>query len=560
MISSSTWVPRGFALEFPEQYELDDAEMERINQLALLELSDAREDLAEAEADESDDKSALAALSSTLEIDDDLKAYDLENYDNDTSEGQEVTMFPGLSSEVQYHEGDEGNDPYLLLPNQTDEAEEKAENQIYPTDNLVLATRTEDEISFLDVYVYDDGAGAPVGAQEEDGDFDNDGMAPGMVREPTLYVHHDIMLPAFPLCVEWVNYRPGKLVVDESNPNIGNFAAIGTMDPQIEIWNLDCVDKAFPDVILGQPQPGQKKKKKKGKGHVTTHHTDAVLSLAHNRVHRLVLASTSADHTVKLWDLNTADCVRSFCDIHGGATVSLSQWHPSEAQILLTGGYDGKVAVLDVRMADELQLTKQYKIGNGQEIESVRWGSLPELFYAGTDGGNVYCFDVRDQKKPLWTLHAHDASISSMDVNPHIPGMLITLAMGEKVVKLWKCSQGTPSMVILRDFGIGNVLTLSFAPDIEVAGCAVVGGVTGDLKLWDVLTNSGVRRTFRDEVSQMQQRAREEAQTVGKPSRMARKYQGEVLEVLMLVEAGGDDDELDADEGDVGGDDIEEDQ
>ena len=51
MISSSAWVPRGFAAEFPEKYELDDEEMERINAMANLELNDAKEQL-EAEGEE----------------------------------------------------------------------------------------------------------------------------------------------------------------------------------------------------------------------------------------------------------------------------------------------------------------------------------------------------------------------------------------------------------------------------------------------------------------------------------------------------------------------------
>lgn len=45
MISSSTWVPRGYASEFPEKYELDDEEMERINAMAQLEINDAKDDL-----------------------------------------------------------------------------------------------------------------------------------------------------------------------------------------------------------------------------------------------------------------------------------------------------------------------------------------------------------------------------------------------------------------------------------------------------------------------------------------------------------------------------------
>ncbi|QRG36775.1 hypothetical protein FDK38_001132 [Candidozyma auris] len=555
MISSSCWVPRGFAAEFPEQYELDDAEMERITQMAQLELSDAKADLKEAQEREK-------GLKSEEDIDDDLKEYNLDTYDDDDEEdGETVSMFPGLTNtDASYKENEEG-DGYLSLPTEVEQKQEKQEMQIYPTDNLVLATRTEDDVSYLDVYVYDDGAGAPEGSELEKGDELDDDVAQGMERESNLYVHHDLMLPAFPLCVEWVNFRPGTNAEDSSS-NIGNFAAIGTFDPQIEIWNLDCIDKAFPDLILGEPQQNSfqslsKKKKKKSKGKfVSTHHTDAVLSLAHNKTHRTALASTSADKTVKLWDLSQGVAVRSLNSVHSGKTVSSSQWHSQEASILLTGGYDGACGITDVRISDDNQMTKAYSVGGGQEVENVKWGAQPEIFYCGTDAGNVYCFDVRSQDKPLWTLHAHDTGISSLDVSANIPGMLITSAMSEKLVKLWKAPtepKKGPSMVLSRDFGIGNVLTCSFAGDIEVAGNLTVGGASGSLKMWDCLSNKSVRNSFKEELKDLQRRARAEAQERGRASRIARKYNGDAKETLMSAEAGGFTDEEDSDvEGDAG--------
>lgn len=539
MISLSCWVPRGYASEFPEQYELNDEEMERINQMAQLELTDARADLKQAKLLQPDQ-------------DDDLKEYNLESYDDDDNDGEAVLMFPGLSSTEATYKEDEEGDAYLLLPTELEQQQDKQELQIYPTDNLVLATRTEDEVSYLDVYVYDDGGGAPEGSEPEKGDELDADAAKGMIREANLYVHHDLMLPAFPLCVEWVNFRPGS--TDENN-NLGNFAAIGTFDPQIEVWNLDCVDKAFPDLILGEPAQNSfaavSKKKKKSKIQ-STHHTDAVLSLSHNRTHRSALASTSADKTVKLWDLSQGVAVRSLNSVHSGLTVSLSEWHSQEPAILLTGGYDGAAAVSDVRVADDNQLLKRYKVGKGQEVENVTWGAQPEHFYAGTDNGNVYCFDVRAQDKPLWTLHAHDTGISSLQVNRHIAGMLVTSAMNEKTVKLWKApAQGGPLMVLSRDFGVGNVLSTGFPSDIEVAGHMTIGGVTAGLKMWDVLLNKSVRSSFRDELKQLQQKARAEAVAAGKASRIARKYQKDVLERLMDVETGGNsesEDEMEAEE------------
>ncbi|ODQ81442.1 hypothetical protein BABINDRAFT_159734 [Babjeviella inositovora NRRL Y-12698] len=557
MISSSTWVPRGFASEFPEKYEMNDEEIERISELAKLQLEDARTDLQEAQEGEQKE------FKDQIEIDDDLKEYNLEHYDDDVdSEGEQVTMFPGLSNtDAKFHQDEaDGNDPFISLPNEQDMNEEKSELQVYPTDNMVLATRTEDDISYLDVYVYDDGAGAPEGSNEEEEDkFDAD-VAKGLVRESNLYVHHDLMLPAFPLCVEWVNFKP---MGDNSATNVGNFAAIGTFDPQIEIWNLDCIEKAFPDVILGEPEAnsmaGLKKKKKKSKKaqeHITTHHTDAILSLAHNKIHRSILASTSADATVKLWDLTTATAARSMNQIHQGKHVSSSQWHASEASILLTGGYDGCVALSDVRISSDAEMTKRWSVHAGEEVESIKWGTDSSTFYAGTDAGNVYCYDARKADKPVWTLQAHDAGISALEVNPFVPGLVVTSAMGEKAIKLWRvptaANEGAirPSMVLARDFGVGNVLTTSFAPDIEVAGNITIGGVTGQLKMWDMFSNRAVRGAFSAQLRDLQKRARDEAKASGRASRLARKYTDSYQETVMTVEDGGDDESEDEGEWD----------
>ena len=557
MITASSWVPRGFSKEHPEKYEITDEDMAKIDEVANITLDDSQKyDNEETEDNEEPIyEKATRELKDPIEIDDDLKEYDLENYDNDEAqEGETPSIFPGLSNTGAKVQNEE-NDAYLRLPSKVEEEEEKEELHIYPTDNLVLATRTEDDISYLDVLVYDDGAGTPQGAQEEEGDSDAY-MEKGFVREPNLYAHHDVMLPAFPLCIEWINYKVG-IGEERTLDNLGNFVAVGTFDPTIEIWNLDYVEKSFPDMILGDMSyllKGAKKSKKKS--HVTSHHTDAVLSLAHNKYHRNVLASTSADTTVKLWDLSTGTAVRSMNTTHSKKTVSTTQWHANEETILLTGGYDGTCGVSDVRIADSEQMTKSYHVTKGEEVENVSWGhpSKPELFFAGTDGGNVYCFDVRNQDNPLWTLHAHDAGISSLSTNSFIPSMLATTAMGEKTVKLWKApvdSPGGPSMVLSRDFGVGNVLTSSFACDIEVAGHISVGGVNGALKMWDLFSNKSVRKSFGSELKQVQLYARSAAKLQGRASRIARKYQNDTADSIFTAQAGALDNESDSEDQDA---------
>ena len=58
-----------------------------------------------------------------------------------------------------------------------------------------------------------------------------------------------MMLQAVPLCVEWVDVPVGR---EAGKGAGGNYVAVGTMDPTIEIFNLDVVDNMFPDAILGE--------------------------------------------------------------------------------------------------------------------------------------------------------------------------------------------------------------------------------------------------------------------------------------------------------------------
>lgn len=266
-----------------------------------------------------------------------------------------------------------------LNPIQDDEEQERQELEIYSTDNLLVTAKTEDEISQLEIYVYDE-------------------------SQENLYVHHDIMLPSFPLCLEWLDYPPFNpksqedgMAVDSAPSKFGNYIAVGTFEPEIEIWSLDTVESLYPDMILGRPDKTAahvptpmgtgKKKRKKMKSRPTSsqYHVDAVLSLSWNKSHRNLLASASADKTVKLWDLNrdptsndeSAGALRSF-DVHKDK-VQAVQWNSHEPTVLLTGSYDRTVRTFDSR-------SPASGVGAvvGADVEAVRWDPWESHgFYVG---------------------------------------------------------------------------------------------------------------------------------------------------------------------------------
>lgn len=349
--------------------------------------------------------------------------------------------------------------------------------QIHGTDNLLCAGKVEDEVAHLEIYVYEDEA-------------DN------------LYVHHDIMLPAIPLCTEWLGF-PGEGKGEKIG---GNYIAVGTMEPNIELWDLDIVDAMYPNAILGEieqvaednqnPFNDKKKNKRKPPKRNANFHVDAVLALAANKLHSNLLASGSADETVKLWDLNTTTCAKSY-SMHTGKVCTLD-WHPKESTVLLSGSYDQTVVATDMRAPD----VKAPRWSVGSDVESVRWHPHePGFFFVTTESGLLLHHDARmapssgSSSKPLWTLQAHDAAVSAFDINPIVPSLFVT-GSDDKTVKLWNITDNKPSIVVSRNLDVGRVFSARFGPDPEVSFRLAVAGSKGSLQVWDTSTNTAVRNAF----------------------------------------------------------------
>lgn len=257
---------------------------------------------------------------------------------------------------------------------------EREDLEVLPTDNLLITAKTEDDLSQLEVHVYDE-------------------------TEENLYVHHDLMLPAFPLCLEWLDFPPNNGSSENNNNGVagpskthGSYIAVGTFDPEIEIWSLDTVDGLYPDALLGRPDVSNqhvpvplgtgKKKKKLVKARTANshHHVDAVLSLAWNTQHRSLLASASADETVKLWDLSrpsTEPAVRSF-DLHQDK-VQAVEWNKTDPTVLLTGSYDRTVRTWDTRAPGS-------GVGAfvGSDVEALKWDPFDShAFYVSSDSART---------------------------------------------------------------------------------------------------------------------------------------------------------------------------
>ena len=98
----------------------------------------------------------------------------------------------------------------------SDSEEEKEDYTIRKTDSILVAATAESDHSNLEIYIYEH-------------------------EKANLYVHHEVILGAYPLCLEWI---------PKWQDNKANLIAVGTFLPEIEIWNLDS-ESCDPVCILG---------------------------------------------------------------------------------------------------------------------------------------------------------------------------------------------------------------------------------------------------------------------------------------------------------------------
>ncbi|KAJ1396493.1 WD40-repeat-containing domain protein, partial [Ochromonadaceae sp. CCMP2298] len=332
---------------------------------------------------------------------------------------------------------------------------------IKPTDNLLIVAMTEDEFSHLEVQIFSE--------------------------DKSLFVHHDIALPDFPLSLAWMDIPPFT-TSDGTQSTVGNYIAVGTFGPAIEIWNLDVLDPLEPTAILGgensefaAPVFNKKGKKIKSKSSafLPGSHEAAVMGLSWNSTYRQALASGSADKTVKIWDVTTQECSHTFT--HHTDKVQSVNWHPTEPWLLATGSFDRTMGLIDARSA-----STSIACSLTSDIESLSWDPFnPYHMYCATEDGTVCCVDIRNTpaggaekgkkgKKPIiFTFQAHSATTSAVSFSSRIPGMLATASV-DKTVKVWDVNDLAereysdnlaPKMVAYKTMNVGKLFALQFSPD-----------------------------------------------------------------------------------------------
>jgi len=368
--------------------------------------------------------------------------FDLDTYDDDSG-----------VADVFLNNSSKADDDIGAMEIETEDMEDLC---IQDEDNVMIVAKAEEETSGLEIHIYNG----------DTGDF---------------FVHHDIPLSSFPLCVEWLDC-PSRT---SASNDVGSFAAVGTFRPIIEIWDLDILNAMEPHATLGSED---------GIEVNSQAHSDAVLSLNWNSEQRNLVASASADASVKVWDISKQSCALTLR--HHKDKVGCVKWNLAESSVLATGSSDKSLCVVDVKSP-----SKGIRIPLGAssgEVESIAWNPFsPPLLLVSTDTGRLSCYDIRKigsgTALSLFTVQAHEEAISSVSFSPLLNGLLAT-ASADQTVKLWDVQGNKPSMLASKNMGVGPLFSVAFNPNSSYL--LFCGGQEGKIAIWETEENAGIERRF----------------------------------------------------------------
>lgn len=442
-----SWVPVSAVSEKPKKYTLTEDEYHRVMAMTKSKAEEARNQMQL-------ELSQMAIDHSDAPENDDVDAkYDMDNYDKEEEKQQTDNTEAAEAGEEE--DVDEIKEALLSkvedlieLEEENDQVAEQEDESdmddmtLRSGDRVLVCGRTEDDVSYLDMYVFEES------------------------EDHNLYVHHDIMLPSFPLSVQPINYSIAKECSDK------NYVAVGSFESDIEIWNMDVLDIACPTAIL--------------KGH-----KDAVMTLSWNKTIPNVLASGSADKSIMVWNLDFANepdkALVKKIKAHKDKVQSI-QWNLAEPHLLASASYDRTIGLLDARSFTHSTVLSKLS----DDPECIRWNPhVPSELYCSDESGTVSIVDIRNPGKLVKRIEAHGKACSSIDFHPVVPGLFLTASV-DRSVKIWDVKDNA-TCLITREPDVGKLFTASFAADSPfLVACA---GSRGELKVIH-LDNSDSYRDF----------------------------------------------------------------
>jgi WD40 repeat protein len=186
-----------------------------------------------------------------------------------------------------------------------------------------------------------------------------------------------------------------------------------------------------------------------------------------------ILASGSADHTVRLWSIPDARPLKSL-EGHAG-WVNCLVINPN-GRLLASAGRDSRICL--------------WRLPSGQAVKTLKGHTQTVFGLAVSPDGRLLASGSSDRTVRLWslpsgqeltTLEGHDGGVSSLAISPN--GQMLASGSADGTVRLWSLPDRRPLKTLDGHRGeeLDGVLCLVFSPGGELLAS---GGVDSTVRLW----------------------------------------------------------------------------
>ncbi len=237
--------------------------------------------------------------------------------------------------------------------------------------------------------------------------------------------------------------------------------ASGGPDQQVKLWHLrsgQCLSthQGYTDFILALA--------------VTPPVADPVAS---GGCTSSLLAVASADHSIKLWDINAGKCQRV---LQGHTNWVLSVAFDRHSQTLASAGFDQTIRLWNVPTGQCTHVLR----GHPHWVLAVKFHPTNQTLASCGFDRTIRLWDSQTGEC-LKVLEGHDGRLFAIAFNP--PGTLLASAGDDLIIRLWQPQSG----VCMQTFSghSERIWTVAFSPDGQLLAS---GSSDRTIRIWDVAT------------------------------------------------------------------------
>ena len=209
-----------------------------------------------------------------------------------------------------------------------------------------------------------------------------------------------------------------------------------------------------------------------------TGHTGGVISVGFSPDGKTI-ATGSWDDTVRLWDANTGNTIRTLTGHDDVYSVAFSP----DGETLASGGGD-TIRLWDVATGDPIRTLTGH---TWSSVRSVAFSPDGQTLASGGgwDDNTVRLWDV-DTGDAIRTLTGHTDYVESVAFSPD--GNTIATGSDDNTVRLWDANTGDAIRTLTEH--TGSVRSVAFSPDGKTIA---TGSDDNTVRLWDAATSDAIR-------------------------------------------------------------------